>query len=240
MPGLTHRGRARLAAARALHPWISLWSPAEAALDRVIRPIISRYASDLVIDIGCGEGPYRSSLVESGHQYFGSDLTLASDAVDFLADVCALPIARESVGTVVCSEVLEHVATPIVGLAELARILKPGGHLVLSVPFLARIHESPNDYFRFTEFALRKLIADAELDLVELRKSGAVFAFFGHQVASVVVPAAFGVNAWLGRAAVAACALIVTLPAIVLDRLPRLTTLFPAGYVVVARKPGTE
>ena len=53
---------------------------------------------------------------------------------------------------------LEHVAAPERAIAELHRVLAPGGALVLSTPFVFEIHEAPHDYYRFTEHGLRQLL----------------------------------------------------------------------------------
>jgi SAM-dependent methyltransferase len=97
----------------------------------------------------------------------------ASRHVDVFADLNAgLPLASSCADSVLLSDVLEHLAEPGHLLAEVARLLRPGGHLVLAVPFLYWIHEPPHDYFRYTEFALRRLCARAGLDVVSLEAYG--------------------------------------------------------------------
>jgi SAM-dependent methyltransferase len=216
-----------------------MWSAADAGLDLKLRPALARYASGAVLDIGCGQAPYRPLIVGLGLTYFGSDVTPTGGPVDFVADACALPIADASVGTVLCSEVLEHLPNPTSGFNELVRILRPGGHLVLSVPFLARIHEAPRDYFRFTKFSLQDLVTQYGLELIELSECGAIFTFLAHQAASVFVSAAFGLNPWIGQVAAVVSGLVLTGPAIVLDKIPGLSAVYPAGYLLVARKAGT-
>ena len=71
--------------------------------------------------------------------------------VDVVADAADLPFENESFDVVVCSEVLEHVATPRSVLEESYRVLRPGGRLLVCVPFLYHIHGDPQDYGRYTD-----------------------------------------------------------------------------------------
>lgn len=77
---------------------------------------------------------------------------------DVVADAMALPIREESVDAVVMSQLLEHLTEPDRAVAEAHRVLRPGGTLVGSVPFLVGIHGDPADYFRYTESGLRHLL----------------------------------------------------------------------------------
>ncbi|OGZ07004.1 MAG: hypothetical protein A2942_00335 [Candidatus Lloydbacteria bacterium RIFCSPLOWO2_01_FULL_50_20] len=70
--------------------------------------------------------------------------------VDLVADICALPIKDASVDGIVCEDVLEHIAGAPRLLKEISRVLKPGGTLILKVPFLYPYHSSPDDFFRWT------------------------------------------------------------------------------------------
>jgi SAM-dependent methyltransferase len=76
-----------------------------------------------------------------------------------VADAHALPFADATFEQVISSEVLEHLHTPIKAAAEIARVLKPGGRLVLTVPMVYPVHEAPHDYHRFTEFGLYNLFS---------------------------------------------------------------------------------
>ena len=61
---------------------------------------------------------------------------------------------------VVCMEVLEHVQNPFAAVAEIGRVLKPGGKVIGSTPFMLGIHDPPHDYFRYTQFGLAHLFRD--------------------------------------------------------------------------------
>lgn len=73
-------------------------------------------------------------------------------SLDVQADASTLPFAAGSFDAVLCSEVLEHIREPRLVLQQIERILKPGGVLLITVPFLFRQHGDPSDYGRYTEW----------------------------------------------------------------------------------------
>lgn len=72
--------------------------------------------------------------------------------LDVKADAARLPLAADRYRAVLCSEVLEHVSDPRPILAEIYRVLQPGGTALLTVPFMFRQHADPADYGRYTEW----------------------------------------------------------------------------------------
>lgn len=72
-----------------------------------------------------------------------------------------LPMASATFDGVLLVNVLEHIYHYQQLLTESARVLKPGGQIVVVVPFLFPVHPSPHDYWRFTGEALAKILADA-------------------------------------------------------------------------------
>jgi SAM-dependent methyltransferase len=126
-----------------------------------------------VLDVGCGEQPLRERVEAAGASYVGLDVTQnASRTVAVVGSVLELPFDADRFDVVICSEVLEHVPEPRQALAEIARVLVPGGRLVLSTPFLYPLHESPYDYFRYTPFFYDYAAREVGLQLIESRKLG--------------------------------------------------------------------
>lgn len=89
-------------------------------------------------------------------------LDIARDSgATYVADICKDNrnfLYSKSFGLVICTEVLEHVKNPFAAVAEIHRVLKPGGILVASSPFNFRIHGPLPDCWRFTEHGWRELL----------------------------------------------------------------------------------
>jgi SAM-dependent methyltransferase len=119
-----------------------------------------------VVDVGCGAQPYRE-LFPAETTYVGLDVDEAEahfgyavpDTIHF--DGGAWPAETGQADLVLCTEVLEHVLDPRALLAEAHRALRPGGRLLLTVPFAARWHFVPHDYWRFTPASLKHLLEEA-------------------------------------------------------------------------------
>lgn len=70
--------------------------------------------------------------------------------VDVQADLTALPFRDDTVDGLLCEMVLEHVPDAEAAIREFHRVLRPGGHAFIAVPFLWPYHASPHDYRRWT------------------------------------------------------------------------------------------
>lgn len=122
--------------------------------DAAIRREILRVAPALTLDVGCG-GLRRGSDLVQGRPYLCTDIR--SDVpIDFRSSAFDLPVATSSVEAVLALEVLEHVTDPARVLSETARVLTPGGIVMVSVPSSVPRHDS-HDYWRFTAEGLREL-----------------------------------------------------------------------------------
>ncbi len=94
-----------------------------------------------------------------GRHYTGIDVR-PGPGVDEIANVEALPYPDASFGTVLALETFEHVAHFWRGFAEVRRVLRPDGVLLVSSPFYFHIHPHPKDYWRFTPEAFQMLLDD--------------------------------------------------------------------------------
>lgn len=115
-------------------------------------------------DLGCGEMPYREWLLNYVDQYTGVDWGGSPHELkaDILADLNEpLPINTEIADTVISISVMEHLHEPQIFLKEACRILKPGGAIILQVPFMWWIHEEPYDYYRYTHHGLQYMFEKA-------------------------------------------------------------------------------
>lgn len=91
--------------------------------------------------------------------YVGIDMR-AGPGVDRVENVESMSLASQSAGTVLALSTLEHVRRFWLGVAELKRIIRPDGVMIISTPFYFRIHNHPSDYWRFTPDALDSLLED--------------------------------------------------------------------------------
>ncbi|WP_158816269.1 class I SAM-dependent methyltransferase [Methylocapsa sp. S129] len=138
--------------------------------------------SGALLDVGCGEMPFRT-LLGPGSTYTGLDVPRAdafgmSQNPDIVAfDGRTIPFPDASFQNVLCTEVLEHVEDPAGLVAEMLRVLRPGGTLLATVPFSARVHHAPYDFHRFTPFRLAALFKDfTEVEVEERGDDLAVIA----------------------------------------------------------------
>ena len=134
------------------------------------------YVRGRLIDLGCGQvplfGAYRGLVTDVTCVDWAAS-PHPSPHLDLQADLSApLPFAEASFDTVLLSDVLEHVPAPEQLWCEMARLLSPGGHAIVNLPFLYGIHEAPHDYGRYTEFALRRFAQNAGLKVVLLESVG--------------------------------------------------------------------
>jgi SAM-dependent methyltransferase len=148
---------------------------------RGLRDGLGEFLPDLsgeVLDVGCGRQPYRH--LTRATRYVGVDIDTPDTRALGIADVYyydgkTLPFADASFDAVLCSQVLEHVFTPAEFMAELRRVLRPGGRLLLATPLAWDEHSQPYDFARYTSFGLRDLVERAGFDISAQRKTCADF-----------------------------------------------------------------
>jgi SAM-dependent methyltransferase len=137
----------------------------------------------VVLDVGCGHKPYRGLLLSPpsrAHRYIGLDLPKnAYSQPDVEWDGRAIPLPDAQADSCVLTEVLEHCPEPQAVLNEIYRVLRPGGFLFLTVPFIWPIHTVPHDEYRYTPFALARLLANAGFADVNIKATGGCHAVLG-------------------------------------------------------------
>ena len=122
-------------------------------LTRVTPPVewLNVHDGDTVLDVGCGTRWLEAALPR-GVRYVGVDHPNPGERYgtrpDAYADAARLPVADGSVTAVAMFEVLEHVREPTAAVREAARVLAPGGRLVVTMPFLYPVHDAPYDFQR--------------------------------------------------------------------------------------------
>ena len=206
-------------------------------LHRLTEPLLDRAARGRLLDAGSGRAPYLSALRSRGVEIVTLDVEDRSGTTDLVADLQDMPeVETASMDTVLCTQVLEHVPRPWQAVAEIARVLAPGGHLILSVPHLSAIHEAPGDFYRYTRYGLDSLLVGAGLEVMEIRASGGLLCFLGHGL-SMLVLGTLGALPGLRRPAWALNYALLVRVLEPIDRLIGFESVFACDYVVLARKP---
>jgi SAM-dependent methyltransferase len=191
-----------------------------------------------VLDAGAGDSPYRELFAHC--EYAASDWTESVHPGARLADIVAplhdIPVEDASFDAVLCTQVLEHVPDPGAVLAELHRVLAPGGRLWLTVPFVGELHEEPHDFFRYTTYALRAGCERAGFETISIEPLSGYFTTLAYVARSCAPAIGLGTSrAELGRRVLAAG---LRAGAAALPRLDRLDSrrALPLGYGVRASK----
>ncbi|MBI2415265.1 MAG: class I SAM-dependent methyltransferase [Candidatus Kerfeldbacteria bacterium] len=145
----------------AIQPYISsyIW------LDRRLLQRVLAQANGKVLDVGCGNKRLQQYL-PAQCEYIGIDFNpLADQHLDISTE--RYPFADDTFDFVICNAVLEHVADERFVLQEIYRVLKPGGKLYVSIPFLQPYHPDPEDYRRFTTVGLGHVLQRHGFTLIE-------------------------------------------------------------------------
>jgi SAM-dependent methyltransferase len=131
--------------------------------------------SGRVIDLGCGNAPYKEKILQVASEYIGVDWDNSfhdTSQVDVFANLSEpLPFDDGYADTVVSFQVMEHLPEPELFLAECYRILRPGGRLFLTVPFMWHVHEAPYDFFRYTRYGLAHLLKKNRFSQIEIKEN---------------------------------------------------------------------
>jgi SAM-dependent methyltransferase len=207
--------------------------------------LISKINSDIakslpyrgrVVDMGCGNAPYKQIILSKADEYVGVDWPSSkhdTSQVDIFANLAGpLPLDSDWADTITSFQVLEHLSEPEFFLRECCRILRRGGQILMTVPFMWRVHEAPHDYYRYTSHGLEYLLEKAGFVDITLTANTGVWQTlalkFSYQTAKRargILKPFFGATWWVLQHA-----------APILDRYdpnPAET----ASYTVTARKP---
>lgn len=144
-----------------------------------------KYAKGDLIDIGCGRMPYRKAIEPKVEKYIGLDHPSISKFYqpdkkpDILADITKkLPIKNSSFDTVLMLQVMEYLQDPQRAIDNIEKILKPGGVVIISSPFLYPLHDIPFDKIRLTDTFLKNVIQNSGLKIIKINIQGGFWGFW--------------------------------------------------------------
>ncbi|MDX3877389.1 class I SAM-dependent methyltransferase [Achromobacter denitrificans] len=214
-----------------------------------LRPKLSVLKGN-VLDVGAGNAPWKSYL-PAGVQYIGLDVDKAGEFnMRPDADIVYYPGGRfpfddETFTNALCIEVLEHVPDTETLLAEIYRCLQPGGQMLMTVPWSARRHHIPHDYFRFTPEALAMLLCKQGLEDIQISERGNDYSVIFNKILCVGKGLVLPKNkAWLPLTLPMALLVLPSaglflIAAHVSMRFGLGSHIDPLGYAVTATKPLT-
>lgn len=199
----------------------------------------AKYIGGNVLDVGCGTEPYRRFI--TFEKYIGMDQFDELNP-DILGSATEIPFKDKCFDAVLCTDVLEHITEPEKAINEMKRAIKDSGYLYVTVPQTWCLHYEPNDYFRFTKYAIKYLLEKDGFKILELDRIGGIFSLVGQRMIDVFyqfiancVKSAVGLK-WAER-----IASVLSLPASLLfyllgkigDKIDKRDAL---GWAVLARK----
>ena len=137
---------------------------------------LCKYSRGDLIDLGSGNAPLAGiylPLVDSVTWADWAETTHREVQLDCEVDLNKdFPFEDQSFDTIILSDVIEHIAEPNALFSEIYRILRPGGHIIIGVPFMYWIHEEPHDHFRYTRFALKRMGQKCGVQVIETSEVG--------------------------------------------------------------------
>lgn len=140
---------------------------------------LSPQCTGKILDFGCGSKPYKQYFSHA-EQYIGLDIQKSghgheNEQIDIFYDGKIIPFDDGHFDAVFSSEVFEHIFNLEEVLAEINRVLKPGGKLLFTCPFAWPEHEVPYDFARYSSFGIRHVIEKAGFKIIEQHKTGHFF-----------------------------------------------------------------
>jgi SAM-dependent methyltransferase len=136
-----------------------------------------------ILDCGCGEKPYLPFFKSVSSLYVGIDVTKGH--ADIIGSVEKLPFKDSHFDLALCTQVMEHVASPQDLIDEIYRVVKKNSFLFLSTHGIWPVHAAPNDFWRWTDLGLKKMLA--KFSTIKIHEcGGSVASFF--QIMNLYLP----------------------------------------------------
>lgn len=159
------------------HPsWVGIWSNPFWLCRRALYNALLELAPSLkgkILDFGAGTQPYRHMLINAT-EYLSLEYDAPENRTRKVADIFydgqTIPLEDGCLDGLLSTQTLEHVPNPQLIVREWARVLKPGGMALVTIPFMWPEHEMPYDFQRYTTGGIRRLAEDAGFEIVDQRR----------------------------------------------------------------------
>jgi len=155
-------------------------------INNLINFYVNNYAKGVILEVGAGGSYLKNRFIDSNESWVTTDYDIRAD-VDIRCDGQSLPFNENLFDTIICIDVIEHVTNPHQMIGELVRVLKPEGVLILSTPFFFYLHESPNDFTRFSKYGLINIFRSSKMKIIDLKSTGGIIATLGILVTASIV-----------------------------------------------------
>ncbi len=150
-----------------------IFQPARYLLQESMKAV-SPFVKGKVLDAGAGSLDRYSGTFQK-EEYIRMEPS-PGKGIDVVASIYSIPFAEGSFDSVLSSQVFEHLNEPQQAAYELARVLKRGGHAIITIPQASPLHEMPNDFFRYTSYGLEHIFKKAGFEVTKSIKIGGYFS----------------------------------------------------------------
>ncbi len=202
------------------------------SLEQELEPV-AKYLTGHLLNAGCGTRDIEEFLRSHGTKEITRFDIASADPRVITGEIESMPFGDASFDSVLCNAVLEHVVDAERGIRELARVVRKGGYLVVTVPFLQPYHPSPGDFRRYTADGLAQLGRNAGLELIEMLPV--------HTLAQTIgwITWEHGKEAW-GRIRRAAAWILIAIATRLFSRTDRRVVHNANTYQAVFRRPSSS
>lgn len=161
---------------------------------------IAAYVNGLMLDIGCGHK--QKVLKPSVKRYIGLEYPetrkindkLSDTDADVFANALYLPFKDGSFDSAVALHLFEHLSNPRAAASEMRRVLKKGGRIGVTVPFMQKMHSEPCDFFRFTVHGIRLLMENAGFTVIKVSRGGGMWKVIGGRLSGYLYSDVLGLG----------------------------------------------
>lgn len=138
-----------------------------------------KYIKGLILDVGSGYSPFKKYIKN------GNVISVDSNSdvnPDIVGSIYSLPFKDNTFDGIICTDVLEHLEDPVIGVKEMKRVLKVNGYIYITVPMLWCLHYEPKDFFRFTKYGITYILEKEGFKIEKVIPVGKIFSYLAARI----------------------------------------------------------